>query len=82
MKNLITTALLISLAMPAAAGGPVLPTEEREIPSSTVQDKKIGWVPVAIIALIGIGIATSGGGGGDRRCNSEPIPPTDNGDCE
>ena len=56
MKKL---ALILALAVPAHAGGPVL----EDTTESVAPDRDNGWI-VPVLALLAIGIIASGGGDG------------------
>jgi len=72
MKYAITTtALILALAMPATAGGPVL-TEDSYEAEAPREDRKIGGLVVGLIAIAAI-IALAGGS--DTCTTEEPVEP-------
>ena len=60
MKTL-TLALILALATPSFAGGPVIVEDETE---TVAPDRDNGWIVPVVIGLLIIGAIASGGGDG------------------
>ena len=69
MKNLLTTAILIALAIPAQAGGPVIVEDATEA-APLVRSHNNRLVPI----LLGLAVAAIILGGGSDACNGDPEP--------
>ncbi len=76
MKLLTTTALILSLAAPVHAGGPVIPEDMTETAPAPRKDRKIGGLVIGIIALAAIAALA---GGSDNCTTPEPTPEDDGG---
>ena len=77
MKHLLTTALLIAIAAPVHAGGPVIAEDAAE--AAPVRHMSPGEkIALGLTFLLAIGIL-SGGGGGSSNCHGSDEPPTDGG---
>lgn len=73
-----TTALILSLALPSYAGGPVIIEDTAEAAQiHRQQDRKLGGVFVGLIVIAAI-IAASGGSG---NCHGDTTPEPTPGGC-
>jgi hypothetical protein len=79
MKHMLTTtALILALALPAAAGGPVITEDAYEAEPAPEHDRKIGGIVIGLIAIAAL-IALSNGG---DNCTVDETPePTPDGGC-
>lgn len=71
-RCLTTTALILALAAPSFAGGPVITEDMTETAPTPKHDRKIGGLVVGLIAIAAL-IALSGGG---DACNGDETVPT------
>jgi hypothetical protein len=77
MKLFTTTALILALAMPATAGGPII-TEDMTETAPRKDDHKIGGIILGVLAVAAI-IALAGGS--DACTTEEPVEPEQPGVC-
>jgi hypothetical protein len=69
-RYLTTTALILALALPSYAGGPVI-TEDTTETVAPQNDRKIGGIVVGIIAIAALMALANGGG----ACTVEETAP-------
>ena len=74
--KLLTPALILALALPAAAGGPVIIEDATEA-APLVRSHNNRLVPI----LLGLAVAAIILGGGSDACNGDPEPEPTPGGC-
>jgi len=80
MKLFTTTALILALAMPATAGGPVITEDMTEsAPMPRKDDRKIGGIILGVLAVAAL-IALAGGS--DTCTTEDPVDPEQPGVCD
>ena len=73
MKHLLTTALILALAAPAHAGGPVIVEDAYEAEPQR-HERKIGGLVVGILVIAAIAALANGGGNCTGPEDPDPTP--------